>query len=391
MIFALTKKIRVCLFILTLTGLFCSSVAEAVQSVRVLVSENQKMIKVNITGEYVVRVLPSQKVAKKGRAMKNVWVVPTPKGMRIGKEEWECQGIRIEPLKDRDLLLQRTRFRGVVSILKDTKGLLYTINTLDLESYLYGVLHHEVAPWWPMEGLKAQAVAARTYAVYEALVSKSAEYDLKSSTSSQVYGGSTTERYRSKRAIDLTAGQILTYQGKVFPAFFHATCAGLTAGSTELWKIPFRPIDGGVQCNYCKISPHYNWESRVSLAEIEEKARKYGRDCGQIIKIELLTQTPSHRVGSLRITGTKAEIVVAAKDFRVWIGGNKLRSTAFTIETKEDTVYFHGRGWGHGVGLCQWGTLGQAITGRRYEDILTMYYPESEISDISSAVKVIKK
>ena len=348
--------------------------------VRVLVAENQKMLKVNIRSDYEILALPSRQLVKKGKNLSEAWFVPTEKGFRLGREEWVCQGLLIQPLRDRDLVLGASVFRGNISFFKDQNKNIYAINTLDIEKYLYGVLHHEVAAWWPMEALKAQAVAARTYALYQTLVSQKAPYDVKSSTSSQVYGGSTTERYRTKRAVDLTQGQVLLYQGKVFPAYFHATCAGLSAAAKELWQIDLPPLAGRVRCDYCRLSPHFNWEARVSLADIEEKLKQYRRPIGQVIKVEIISQTPSHRVGSLKFTGTAGEAIIAAKDFRIWIGGNKMRSTLFTIEIRDDQVYFHGRGWGHGVGLCQWGTLGQALLGKTHQAILKLYYPQAEIA-----------
>ena len=347
--------------------------------IRVLVAEERTYVDLTVKEDYTIRLLPSLQVAKKGRLLAGARLTATPTGFRLGKQEWTCRGILVEPAKDRDLYLDDSRFRGTLAIGKAKNGLMFAINKLDIEKYLYGVLHHEVAPWWPMEALKAQAVAARTYAYYQAQVSKGNDYDVKSSTSSQVYGGSTTERYRTKKAVDRTAGQLLTFEGKVFPAYFHATCAGVTAAAEELWDIRLAPIGGGVQCNYCRISPHYYWQAKVPLSTIEEKLKQYNRSVGQILKVEPVTQTPSGRVGSLKITGTLQEAVIAAKDFRVWVGGNVMKSTAFTVEVKEDFAEFHGKGWGHGVGLCQWGALGQALLGRSYQDILKFYYPGSAL------------
>ncbi len=348
--------------------------------VRVLVSENRTFIQLTVKKKYLIRLLPSAKIVRVGDQLTGERLSPTANGFRLGREEWVASGITIEPGEDRDLYLEDTRFRGNLTIFKQPNGLLYAVNRLDIEDYLYGVLHHEVAHWWPMEALKAQAVAARTYAIYQSQVSKAAPYDLKSGTSSQMYGGSTVERYRTKKAVDYTKGQALTYQGKVFPAYFHATCAGMTAGAQELWNVNLQPISGGVKCSYCRISPHFYWQARVPLSAIEMRLNKSGRSVGQILKIEPVSKTPSGRVGSLKITGTSQEAVIAAKDFRVWVGGDLMKSTNFTVEIKEDLAEFQGRGWGHGVGLCQWGTLGQALGGKAYKDILKLYYPGSFIS-----------
>ncbi len=351
--------------------------------IRVLVAEYQKTFTLSIRGNYQIEVLPSLKVIKKGAQLKNAAVSSRPGIIRLGNEEWPARGLRIQVSEDNSLFINKSRFRGSLDLLKNSEApVFYIINRLPLESYLYGVLHHEVSPWWPMEALKAQAIAARTYAYYQAQVSGAAEYDVKSSTSSQVYGGSTTERFRTKRAVDLTAGKILTYKGKVFPAYFHATCAGLTAAALELWKIDLKPLSGGAKCEYCKISPHFNWQIRVPLAEIEEKMIKYSRPVGRVLAVEVVSQTPSHRVGSLKITGIDGQAVVAAKDFRVWIGGDKMRSTNFTVTVSDDMAEFKGKGWGHGVGLCQWGTLGQALLGRKSAEILQFYYPDATITDL---------
>jgi len=369
--------------------IFPSSAAPGVPEVRVLVLENAKTIQVTVKGAYVVRSLPDLVVLKKGERLLNAPLVVTSRGIRLDKQEWLARGIRIEPANDRDLYLNKRRFRGVVDVLRNAKkGSLDAVNRLSVESYLYGVLHHEVAPWWPMNALKAQAVAARTYALYQMRVSQAADYDLKSGTSSQVYGGSTTERYRTNRAVDLTAGQVLVNDLKLFPAYFHATCAGMTAGSDELWNIRLASLAGKVKCSFCRFSPHYSWEAKVPLAEIEEKMNKNARYAGQILRIEPVSQTPSGRVGSLRITGTMREAVVAAKDFRIWVGGDKIRSTSFTVSVRDDVAEFRGKGWGHGVGLCQWGSFGQSLVGHDYLKILQFYYPGSKLAQYRSDLKL---
>lgn len=354
-----------------------------------LVLENAKTVQITVKGGYVVRSLPDLVVLKKGERLVNAPLAVTSRGIRLDKQEWLSHGIRIEPANDRDLYLNKRRFRGAVDIIRDPKkGSLNLVNRLSVESYLYGVLHHEVAPWWPMSALKAQAVAARTYALYQMRVSRAFDYDLKSGTSSQVYGGSTIERARTNRAVDLTAGQVLVNDLKLFPAYFHATCAGTTAAADELWKIRLGPLSGKVKCAFCRFSPHFGWQARVPLAEIEEKMTKNGRASGRILKIEPVSQTPSGRVGSLRITGTDRETVVAAKDLRIWIGGDRIRSTSFTVSVRDDAAEFRGKGWGHGVGLCQWGSFGQSLVGSDYRKILQFYYPGSKIAAYRSDLKL---
>lgn len=350
--------------------------------VRVLISENKRSADVRVKGAYTVKALPSLALVKKGEDLKGSFSADA-KGIWFDKKVWPVRGLRIEPARDRELFLDERRFRGIIDVYKDPKTqTLYAVNHLDVEVYLYGVLHHEVAHWWPMEALKAQAVAARTYALYQASVSKPFDFDLKSGTASQVYGGSTVERFRTKRAVDQTRGRVLTWQGKLFPAYFHATCAGLTARASELWNIDLPPLKGGVACDYCRLSPHYRWHAKVPLSQIEERMIAGGRPVGRVLKIEPITQTPSSRIGTLRIAGTAGETIMAAKDFRVWVGGERIRSTFFHVKVHDDTAEFQGEGWGHGVGLCQWGTLGQALLNRSCDTILKFYYPGAEIENV---------
>src|SRR3989344_1173576 len=266
--------------------------------IRVMVAENQKVFRLTVKGAYTLRVLPSLKVLKQGQRLSDVKLSVSRRGFYFEKEEeFAVSGIHIEASDDRDLRLNQAQFRGVVDILKDKSGTMFAVNRIGIEDYLYGVLPHEVAFWWPTEALKAQSVAARTYALYQAQVSRAAEFDVKSGTSSQVYGGTAKERFRTNRAVDETRGQVLTYQGKLFPAYFHATCAGKTAAAEELWKIDLPPLAGGAKCRYCRISPHYSWEATVPLSEIEQKMDKYGRPAGRILKVEIISLTPSGRVG----------------------------------------------------------------------------------------------
>lgn len=378
-------KVEISGFVLFLAIVCVSSPgsADSQPKVRVLVAENQKSLKITVQGAYLIRNLPSLKIISKGTGLKGAAFEAVPGGIRLGSWLWETKGLRLEPSDPRDLYVNQSRFRGTLDVVKEADSL-NAVNVVGIEDYLYGVLHHEVAPWWPMEALKAQAIAARTYAFYQMRINNALPFDLRSSTASQVYGGSTTERYRTKIAVDQTAGKVLVFQGQPFPAYFHATCAGMTAGAHELWKIRLAPLAGEIRCGFCRISPHYFWHERVSLAHIEELFNKYNRPLGRVLKVELVSRTPSGRVGSLSFTGTLGEAVLAAKDFRVWVGGDRMRSTSFTVNVDEDMAQFHGKGWGHGVGLCQWGALGQALVGRKHDKILQFYYPGSQIVNYES-------
>ena len=136
--------------------------------------------------------------------------------------------IEIHSDQSADLHVNRKPFRGYISIHREENEKLLVVNHLNVESYLYGVLFHEVGSWWPMAALRAQAVASRTYALYKKEERRGKLFDMYPDQSSQMYGGANSERARSKRAVDETRGEALTFDGEIFPTFYHATCGGLT-------------------------------------------------------------------------------------------------------------------------------------------------------------------
>jgi len=269
-------------------------------------------------------------------------------------------------------------YRGRVSILPKDNGRFLLVNELDLENYLRGILCNEIAPWWPLDALKAQAVVARTYALHQRQFTKNKDFDLTNDIYSQVYGGKTSEKWRSNRAVDLTKGEILTFKGNLFPAYYHAACAGHTEDASILWKVDLAPLKG-VRCVFCAGSPHFKWQAEITFAQIKSKLSAKGFKIDYFDEIEIVSLNPSGRINELEIKGADNSLVISAKDFRQALGPNIIRSTNFTLKIISAKVYFAGLGWGHGVGLCQWGMYELAKSGKNYKEILEYYYPESDI------------
>jgi len=274
------------------------------------------------------------------------------------------------------------RFRGAVDVIKKDNGKVMVINRIGLDDYLYGVLYHEVSHRWPMEVLKVQAIAARTFAVYQVRQSKSQPYDLRSDVYSQMYGGRTSEKWSTTRAVNLTKGKILKYKGEVLPAYYHATCAGHTEDASNLWKVDMEPLKG-VACDFCKGSPHYRWSKKIKLVELENRLKDNGYKISDISSITVLSRNASGRVDKLEIKGAGDEaVVLSGKDFRQMIGPNDIRSAKFEVSLRAAALVVDGLGWGHGVGMCQWGAYGMARQGKKAEEILKYYYPGAEIANL---------
>ena len=267
--------------------------------------------------------------------------------------------IIIQPMKDSSVTINNHRFRGDLVIIRTPTNRLTVVNSVNIEDYIKGVLYHEVSHHWPMEVLKAQAVATRTYALYS-INSLAKDYDVTNDIYSQVYGGRNSERYRTGLAVERTTGEILTYKGNILPAYFHATCGGMTEDAGRLWNIDLPPLKG-VPCQFCKDSPHMRWVKNYRLKDIQDALNNHGHVIGLIKSIDVAERDRSSRISQLKITGRKGEqLLLKGKDFREVIGPNDLKSDNYEIEMKGYFVDIIGRGWGHGVGMCQWGAYGMA-------------------------------
>ncbi|MFQ5680958.1 MAG: SpoIID/LytB domain-containing protein [Candidatus Omnitrophota bacterium] len=348
------------------------------QRIRVLILKGVATFRLYVKGGYEIEGLEKGDVLSRGRGM-NTSVRAANSGIKIGKD-YLGKNIVIWP-KSGHLFINNRPYRGAL-IIRRVGARLRLINYIRREDYVKGVLFHEVSDLWPQEALKAQAIATRTYALYQAGVRKDKDYDLTADTYSQVYGGRDSERYRTNRAVDLTRGMVLTYRGKIFPAYFHATCGGATQDARRLWKINLRPLRG-VRCDFCLRSPHYSWKKDFGLREIALALNKAGYDIMGLKGIRGVGRDRSGRVRRLVLITGKGKKYISANDFRRILGSKKIRSTRFEVMVKNGRAYFDGRGWGHGVGLCQWGAYFMARQGYRYPVILRFYYPRSSIEPVN--------
>jgi len=269
-----------------------------------------------------------------------------------------------------DLLVNGTHYPGNIEVWKGT-GSLYLINELPLEEYIKNVVSAEVGADWDMEALKTQAVISRTYAVYQKLKNNNPNYHITSSVLHQVYKGA-NENARISYAVINTEGEILVYNGKPIEAFYHSTSGGLTESPEEVFgkSYPYlKPVAGS-----CETSPYWIWERRIPLEEIEKAVNVSG-----IKEIKIASLTSTKRVKTVDIVHGEGTLKLNANDLRKILGWNRLPSTNFSLTRENGTVVFDGKGYGHGVGLCQWSSLEMARSGMNYRDILSYFYPGTVI------------
>jgi len=265
-----------------------------------------------------------------------------------------------------DLLVMGTRYSGNINVWKGESGL-YLINELPMEEYIKDVVTEEVGPNWEMEALKAQAVVSRTYALYQKRMNGDSIYHLASSVLHQVYKGNNHD-VRVAYAVAETNGEILTFDNRPIAAFFHSTCGGRTENPEDVFGKSY-PYLRSVQSN-CEISPYWIWERRIQITEIERALNMSG-----IKVISIKSYTSTKRVKQLNITSDAKITTINATDLRKALGWSRLPSTNFTIVREGDSMIFEGKGYGHGVGLCQWSTQEMAREGKNYKEILSFFYP----------------
>jgi stage II sporulation protein D len=299
-------------------------------------------------------------------------------------------------------------YRGEVSVIPTGAGLT-VVNRLYLEDYLRGVVPLEIGRRAPGEraAVAAQAVAARSYAYTHVSDDPGRPYDMVATVMDQVYGGVSAETPLSDSAVAATSGLVLTYHGRVVNAPYHSTCGGSTAGSSEVWQrsadepylVPVSDRIPGTDRFYCDPSPKFRWVrtfDRASLAAILEKylstyAPVSDGHVGTPRSLEVSGSTASGRVRGLVITTDRGRYTLRGNDIRFVLrspGGEILNSTYFSLDNERgpdgelSRVVVRGAGYGHGIGMCQWGAIGRARAGQDFRTILQTYYPGTIVAGV---------
>jgi len=275
------------------------------------------------------------------------------------------------------------RYRGTIEVTPADKGVL-VVNELPLEDYLVGLINCEISSQWPIEAVKAQAVVARTYACYQKRARATASYHLESSVLDQVYDGCEIEDSRAARGVRETAGEILTYGGQPIQAFYHSSCGGRTEVAENVWGVRL-PYLKSVDCAYCATNPSIRWDYVISLKKLESLLKGAGIAVAGIREIREGRRNGSGRLMDIGFVSSEGFTNLPAVTFRKVVGYTAIKSTNFSAKITGDSVAFSGTGYGHGVGLCQWGAKQRASDGFSYREILAYYYPGAQLGQIPAA------
>lgn len=307
-----------------------------------------------------LRVAPDGRLQVDGREVPQVWL---PKG----SGPWQ-----VGPRTVRGEVVARIR-----------EGRIEVINRIGLEDYVASTVGGEMMSSWPREALRAQAVAARTYALHQAARNRDSDWDVRATTASQVYNGVEAETAQTRSATRATAGEVLTYGGEPILAVFHSTAGGRTETAAEVWGEDL-PYLREVEVEDEDDAPHTYWRTTFASAALQGILEAAGVEVGRLGSIEVEVRTRSGRVKRLIVRGDAGRVDLRGSALKAVVGSLGLRSTLFDIRETPEGFAFVGSGYGHGVGMSQWGARAMARHGASYRRILARFYPGAQLGNVPS-------
>jgi stage II sporulation protein D len=357
--------------------------------IRILIAERVPTLTLSVAGPCRLLSTGTGALLDRRVELPPVRVRAWEKGFWIGRTPVPGSDLILAPEDSAEgvLRVENRFYRGKLRLLRHGDGTFSAVNLLPIESYLAGVVGAEL----PLKeaspaAVEAQAVAARSYALYQAGQRRGLEYDLLGDTRDQMYTGLSAERADPDHgrliweAIRSTEKEVLLHQGSLFPAYYHSTCGGMTSSASRIGGPAPPPLSGGVRCDYCRISKAYRWPVRMfPEEEVRRRLEEAGMPVGELREIEPVRPDAGGRFEGVEIRHARGMLALPVERFRQILGGRALLSARFESEVRRGMVYFQGWGWGHGVGLCQYGTIGMAREGFTARQILAHYYPGAQV------------
>lgn len=303
---------------------------------------------------------------------------------RITLDQWQSNQFWIEPAEGSYVYIDGKFYRGRTQVVP-TDGGVTAVNYVDLEQYLYSVVGGEVPDSWPIESLKAQAVAARSYVLYQRQTGANRVFDVGDTQRWQVYKGIEEETVNTITAVEATRGQVLTHNGQIIEAVFHSSSGGHTENVEDVWSSP-RAYLRAVE-DYDQGAPVYEWTANFTADALRQRIT----GVGSIIQFVPERTTPQGRIVTMRVVGDSGSRVLSGAEIRDALG---LKSTLFRAVPGPSQVaaasgapmpssfVFTGRGFGHGLGMSQWGAHNLAQRGYNYQQIVTHYYSGASLASI---------
>lgn len=352
--------------------------AHALKFVRVLLADNQSSAEIKHSGRVYIYTQSLDKKYKVSAEGKLSVRFAGNGHVQVGTLK-SNQPIILEPAKDTLFTWSGNVYSGKLVIVP-AQHTFILVEHADLETYLYGVLPYEMSYSWPLEALKAQAVAARTYTLKTLEQSKNKYFDLYSDVRSQMYKGGGKQYPSVKQAVGATKHQVLTYNNKLFYTYYHGNCGGGT-DDVKSWNphaTSIKPL-AGASCAYDSHSKSHSFKQDIPYAKVSSYVHSVGLP-GSVKSVKVSHRTGTGRATKITVHTSKGTKTVSCNNFRLAVGLRSCKLTKLQLSGK--TLHAAGHGYGHGIGMCQDGANGMAKAGKTYEQILKNYYPGAKITPI---------
>ncbi len=350
-------------------------------------------VQIGVDGEYQILPVESSRVIGRGKRLEPAAVTAAPTGIRIGKNLYPVSRLEIVPKKSPSVWVGRHQYRGTVRLFRRSGGSIVAVNVLPLEDYLASVVDSEMPMKFPTAATQAQALIARTYALYQMQASvEHPFFDVHATTQSQKYLGyqyrdrknrrRAGESQNSREIINRTRGMVCTYRGRIFCTYYSAVCGGRTTAGKNVFSDAAPPLQS-VECQWCRDAQRYRWNVDYAKSEVESRLtqhfRSQQRPFGTLKTILPIQDSAGTGNAAFDFGDDRYRYRVSSKELRRILPSSKLFSPNFRIHVSAERLIIEGRGHGHGVGLCQWGARGLALAGRNALQIIQYYYPGSNV------------
>jgi stage II sporulation protein D (peptidoglycan lytic transglycosylase) len=366
---------------LGLLGLLPTTPASAGGEIRVALTEGLRAVELG-GGPLALQDLAGRRLTRVGPTW--IRVVQRGAGVEIrglGREGIRVEGVRVAGGSGRAVRVGSLDYPGAIEIRRAGEGLL-VVNALPLEDYVVGSVKAEAGEAMPLEMLKAQAVVVRTYAAYHRRLNAGKPYEIVAATVHQQYAGRVGGDSPIWTAARETRGQVLHWDGALFPAFYHTDSGGHTEDPRVVFAASNMPALRPVRVEFPSDSPHHLWTLDLPLADLAAALQRAAVGVGRVVALEVLERSVSLRVTRIAVQGSAGRVILRGNDFRRIVGYDTLKSTLFAVAVDDTTARFAGRGYGHGVGMDQAGAKTMAQLGYSARQILEYYYPGAEFASL---------
>jgi stage II sporulation protein D len=356
-------------------GLAWGLPASAADDIRVALSENARTVEIG-GGPMMVSDLGGQVVLDE-----------TPSWLRVQRNGGvevrgrRVNGVRLVPATAGYLRFNGREYPGAIEIVPSGDGLT-VVNEAPFEEYLAGAVQAEAGDKMPVEMLKAQAIVARTYAAYHRQLNAGKPYHIVASNVNQQYAGRVLPDSTVWTAVRETEGQILLWDGGLFPAFYHTDSGGHTEDPRAVFASNNLPALRPVRVEFPSASPYHQWRLDLPLGELAALLHRGGVNVGRVISLEVVERSTSLRVSRIAVRGTTGAVTLRGNELRRLVGYDALKSTLFAVAVAGSVARFAGRGYGHGVGLDQWSSKTMADLGYTARQIVEYYYPGAVLATL---------